>query len=405
MGAFIAGTATFQRSFRRRPSLALAAGTDLGVSTFLGYLAGSVPGLFPVLLAACALPAGLAWAVGTTSGVVAATTVSVMLVVVELPVSVPTALGHAGLCAAGGAVQALLIALWPIDGRRAQRDALADAYASLADHARQLCEDPTTPVDPEPLMQARHASELTPWQDRHRPPELHGLRGLAEEMRLAPTAIVDPRIGAPTEGPDGDRARKLRTATAELVAELAQAIRLGAPLRVPPSAPPLLLAPPAEDALPHGPAGLVAGRLTTLLARAVDTIDHGHPEGLGAHAAAPSGALPRPSLLGLAPVAARMMRHQIRPDSTVLRHAVRLAAVVTIADLAARLAGFHHGYWAPLTAAMVIRPDFAQTSAAASPASPGPRPACWSPPCWCNCCTPASGCRPCSRWRASAAPT
>lgn len=145
MGAFIAGTATFQRSFRPRPSLAVAAGIGLGISTFTGYLSVSVPGLFPVVLAAWALLAGLAWSVGPTGGVVAATTVSVMLVVVQLPVSVPTALGHALLCALGGVVQAAVITLWPIDSWRAQRDALADAYRSLADYARQLREDPTTP--------------------------------------------------------------------------------------------------------------------------------------------------------------------------------------------------------------------------------------------------------------------
>ncbi|MFD0348447.1 FUSC family protein [Kitasatospora aburaviensis] len=35
--------------------------------------------------------------------------------------------------------------------------------------------------------------------------------------------------------------------------------------------------------------------------------------------------------------------------------------MVVLAYLLARLVGFEHGYWAPMTAAMVMRPDFAQT--------------------------------------------
>ncbi|GAB2700041.1 FUSC family protein [Kitasatospora kifunensis] len=405
MGAFIAGTATFQRSFRPRPSLAVAAGIGLGVSTFTGYLAVSVPGLFPVVLALWALLAGLAWAVGPTGGVVAATTVSVMLVVVQLPVSVGTALGHALLCALGGAVQAALIALWPIDSWRAQRDALADAYASLADYARGLREDPTTPVDPEPLMLARHASEVTPWQDRHRPPELRGLRGLAETMRPALTALADPRGGAPDEGPEREWVRELLAAAAETLDALARAIRSGEQLHLPRSAPVLALGGhpgeasaevlPVEvlpvEVLPvgvlpadgspcevpavspplHGPARVAARRLTALLGRAVDILDHAAHHTITAVGSVSTsgtpprrrvgGALLRPSLFGMVPLVLRAVRRQLRPGSPVLRHAVRLATVVTIAHLIADLAGLHRGYWAPLTAAMVIRPDFGQT--------------------------------------------
>ncbi|WP_329569599.1 FUSC family protein [Kitasatospora sp. NBC_01266] len=382
MGAFIAGTATFQRSFRPRPSLAVAAGIGLGVSTFTGYLSVSVPGLFPVVLAAWALLAGLAWSVGPTGGVVAATTVSVMLVVVQLPVSVATAAEHALVCALGGAVQALVITLWPIDSWRAQRDALADAYGSLADYARQLREDPTTPVDPAALMTARHASELTPWQDRHRPPELRGLRGLAESMRPALTALADPRGGAPESGAEHDRVCELLAAAAQTLDALALAIRTGEPLHLPRAAT-ALVSPPGEQPAPQpapqpalpsparpqapplpGPARAAARQLTTLLGRAVDTLDHGAHDGHDTVAApthGSGGALLRPSLFGMVPLVLRAVRRQLNPGSPVLRHAVRLATVVTVAHLVADLAGLPRPYWAPLTAAMVIRPDFGQT--------------------------------------------
>src|SRR5690242_14884000 len=50
-GAFASGMATFQRSWRPRPLLALVTGAGLAVSTFLGYLAGAHWALFVVLLA------------------------------------------------------------------------------------------------------------------------------------------------------------------------------------------------------------------------------------------------------------------------------------------------------------------------------------------------------------------
>lgn len=145
MGGFIAGIATFQRSFRPRPALALTAGIGLGVSTFLGYLAVGVTGLFLLLLAVWSFAAGLAWSMGPTAGVLAANTVTVMLVVVQLPVSVSTAVGHALLCSLGGAVQALVIIVLPLRSWGAHRDALADAYAELAHFARRLRHDPGPP--------------------------------------------------------------------------------------------------------------------------------------------------------------------------------------------------------------------------------------------------------------------
>ncbi|MEY9943720.1 FUSC family protein [Kitasatospora sp. GAS1066B] len=359
MGAFIAGTATFQRSFRPRPSLALAAGLGLGVSTFLGYLAVSVTGLFLVLLAAWAFAAGLAWALGPTAGVVATNTLTVMLVVVQLPVSVPTAVAHALLCALGGGVQALLITLWPIKNWGAQRDALADAYASLADYARRLRQDPHAAIDPGPLMTARHAAALTPWQQRRRPPELRGLRGLAERIRPTLAAISDPQLGAAAEGPERDRVRELLGGAAQLLDVLARAIRTGDPPSYP-GAVTTALAAPLHPVL-SGPALRAARRLTTLLDRAFGTLDQNTESTLQTPIAGSGGALLRPGLAKIVPVAVRTVRHQLRAGSPVLRHALRLSGVVTAAYLLARLTGLHHSYWAAMTAAMVIRPDFGQT--------------------------------------------
>ncbi|MFF0389722.1 FUSC family protein [Kitasatospora sp. NPDC004615] len=359
MGAFIAGVATFQRSFRPRASLALVAGAGLGVSTFLGYLAVGIPGAFPVLLALWAFGAGMAWAVSPTAGVVAANTLSVMLVVVQLPVSASAALGHAVLCSVGGGVQALVVTLWPIDSWRAQRDALADIYAGLGDYARSLRQDPVAHVDPEPFMVARQAARLSSRQARRRPAELRGLRTIAERIRPTLAALADPRVGAAEEGPERDRAREVLAAAAGVLDALARAIRTGDPVRLPMDTPGLALARPGtgEDLL-RGGARRSARRLSGLLGRAADRLDRQD------RATVPSpgrAGLRRPSLVEVVPGALATIGRQLHKRSVLLHHALRMSAVVTSSYLAARLLGIEHGYWAPMASAMVMRPDFAQT--------------------------------------------
>ena len=357
MGAFIAGTATFQSTFRPRASIAAAAGAGLGASTFLGYVAVGVPGAFPVLLALWSFGAGMLWAVGPTAGTVAATTVSVMLVVVQLPVSVATALGYGLLCALGGGAQALMITLWPIDRWGGHREALADTYAELADHARSLRHDPAAEFDPEPFITARRAADLSTRQERRRPPELRGLRGIAERIRPTLAALADPMVGAPAEGPGRDRAREILAAAADSLDALARAIRSGESLRLPSRTPALALAGATEGNRLTGAARRAARRLASQISRAADEL-----EGQSRPAATERGIRRRRNEpADLVPGALQAVRRQLQPRSAVFQHAVRLSGVVTVAYLVSRLLGLHHGYWAPMTAAMVMRPDFAQT--------------------------------------------
>jgi uncharacterized membrane protein YccC len=51
----------------------------------------------------------------------------------------------------------------------------------------------------------------------------------------------------------------------------------------------------------------------------------------------------------------------IRPDSSVLHHAVRIAVVTTAAVLLTELLGLNHGYWVTLTAVVILQPFAAAT--------------------------------------------
>ncbi|MFC1442719.1 FUSC family protein [Streptacidiphilus sp. N1-10] len=357
IGAFIAGVATFQRSYRPRPLLALAAAAGLSLSTFVGYLASPWPPLFVLVVGVWAFMGGLAWSLGPAAGVVATNTISAMLVVVALTENVPQALAHAGVIAVGGVVQALLVVVWPIRRWGAQRDALADAYASMADYARRLRHDPFAGFDPDPLMAARNAATVTRRQARNRPAELRGRRGTMERMRPAMAALADPRVGAAEEGPERDRAREILGAAAEVLDAVARAIRTGRPVEVPERTYRALALRSTGPVL----AGAARQSGLVLIGLLADTADSLESPGGDGDASAPLGGLSRPSVHELLPVAAHAVRRNWRWSSPVLRHAVRVGVVAAVGETIGMLLPFGHGYWAPLTAVMVMRPDFSQT--------------------------------------------
>ncbi|MFJ2708563.1 FUSC family protein [Streptomyces sp. NPDC087428] len=371
-GAFQAAIATFQRSWRPRPVLALISGASLAVSTFLGYVTGSRLALFMVLLVLWTFFAGLAWAAGPTGGIIAASNVAIMLVTITLPTSVAQAALHGAMIAFGGVVQAALIVLFPVRRWGAQRDALADALAAEADYARRLRHDPVAHFDPVPLMLARSAAAVTPRQARRRPAELHGSRGVAERIRPVLASLADPAMGVPAEGPERDRVRELLAAAASLLDAAARAIRHGDPVRLPePSV--AALKTPDTGALLTGPPLRAADRLAALLSDVIEAAEGDGTKEERAEAEETADAIAagrgrrqpehqrRPTLLRLVPVVLKSMRGELHHGSPILRHAIRVSVVAAVGYLLGTLLPYGHGYWAPMTAVMVMRPEFSQT--------------------------------------------
>ncbi|MFE6158875.1 FUSC family protein [Streptomyces sp. NPDC056486] len=392
-GAFQAAIATFQRSWRPRPELALASGTSLAISTFLGYLTGSHTLLFLALLALWTFLSGLSWAAGPTIGIIASSNVAIMLVTVTLPGSLAAAAGHAAMMVVGGAVQAALVVLFPVRRWGAHRDALADALAAEADYARRLRHDPHADFDPEPLMAARDAATVTPRQARTRPAELHGARGIAERIRPVLASLADPAVGVPEEGPERDRVREILAAAGSILDAAARAIRQGEPVKIPPAAVATLQT-PDTGAILTGPAQRAAKRLAALLRDVVETA--GKPPDKAAALTATATAtssktktktagatattattaataattetttptpLLRPTFPALFPAALRAMRAELRRrhESPITRHAIRVTAVAAAGYLLGTWLPLGHGYWAPMASVMIMRPDFSQT--------------------------------------------
>ncbi|MFH8794296.1 FUSC family protein [Streptomyces sp. NPDC017941] len=363
-GAFQAAIATFQRSWRPRPELALASGTSLALSTFLGYLTGSHLLLFLALLALWTFLAGLSWAAGPTIGLIATSNVAIMLVTITLPTSVAAAAGHAAMMVVGGALQAALVIVFPVRRWGAHRDALADALAAEADYARRLRHDPVAPFDPVPLMTARAAAHITPRQARTRPAELHGARGVAERIRPVLASLADPALGVPADGPERDRVRELLAATGTILDAAARAIRHGDPVDLPPSALATFRTPDPGTVL-TGPPQRAARRLATLLRDVVEVAGGTSADETPAPAepGQPANAnLVRPGLTALVPAALGAMRQELkRRHTAVTRHALRVTTVAVAGYVLGTYLPLGHPYWAPMASVMVMRPDFSQT--------------------------------------------
>ncbi|MFJ8941181.1 FUSC family protein [Streptomyces sp. NPDC102365] len=372
-GAFQAAIATFQRSWRPRPELALASGASLAVSTFLGYLTISQEPLFLALLVVWTFVAGMSWAAGPTIGLMATSNVAIMLVTVTLPTSVAQAAGHAAMMIVGGVVQAALVVLFPVRRWGAQRDALADALAAEADYARRLRHDPVAPFDPLPLMEARDAAAVTPRQARRRPAELHGARGVAERIRPVLASLADPAMGVPAEGHARDRVRELLAAAGTVLDAAAHAIRRGEPVSVPGAALATFRTPDTGSILTGRPYR-AAARLNTLLQDVLETAGGSTPKGgdrgTGVGVAPSADATPaaplhrprsRPTLFALLPTALRAMRKELGRGSPIARHATRVSAVAAAGYVLGTALPLGHGYWVPLISVMVMRPDFSQT--------------------------------------------
>ncbi len=124
----------------------------------------------------------------------------------------------------------------------------------------------------------------------------------------------------------------------------------------------------AEHEVLEGPARQAAERLVELVGEVLEIAGSGDPSRKTPpppNAASGAPFLVRPTMLRLLPVVVRAVRGELRRDSPVFRHAARLAAVATLGYLIAARLPVAHGYWAPLTSVMVMRPDFHRTYARA----------------------------------------
>ncbi len=360
-GAMLVGIAWRVRGGRPRRGLLAADAVLMALATFLGCITGGTEWLHLILLAALSLAGGLLVALGPGGGVLGNQAVLAAVVFGRFSEPAPTALGLAGLVFAGGAAQVIFLTIvrWPTP-LRTQREATAAAYRALAASARG---DGTGTLAAARALDEAEASLAAPalLGDAALIP-LRSLVGEGMRIRLGLAAVQSLiRQG----GGESALAASALAVLGDGLEQAARAIEGDAGAR---AALARLAEPPARPiarAPAPPPEGIVARQLERRLAalagqmRAVAALAQAAGEGGGLRDRRPHprGNLP---LLRLR-ANASTLRANASLSSPAGRHALRLAAVVVVAELIASHIPLARSYWMVVAAATTLRPEFGAT--------------------------------------------
>lgn len=351
----------------------------VALAVFAGRLCGQNHGLAVVLSASCAFAAGMMVALGPTPADIGTVTLVTLVVFSAQPSSFGKAVSTGLLAFAGGLLQTILaVALWPVRRYYPERRALAALYAELARNAASAT--PATEAPPASTQSIEAHNTLAGLgADRSVESERYlALLSLAERIRLALLTLARLRVrigrehhtGAlDAEAPEAEildrsmanASRMLVSVGASLAAgvkaeahgECLQQLREDAEkLRLA-----NLLNPSADLAAMRNDARAQLDALAGQLRSALELAAHATPAGSREFERREAA---QPWSLRLAGALA-VLRANLTLQSPAFRHAVRLAACTAAADMLARGFGWRRAYWAPMTVAIVLKPDFTTT--------------------------------------------
>lgn len=315
IGAFITGFTSLQGIYRTRLLAILSAALGMAVTSFIGALAAhSTIGLIAAT-AVAGYACGTIGQLGPAAATVALNSLVAFVLFSSQPLAPGAALLQSALVLGGGLIQAILVLLAaPAERFAAERSALAEVYQNLAEFARGIARGspampPITPfatarqvlADPQPFARAAERARL------------ERLLEDAELIRKSLGALATTREFPQSAGDQLDVIAGLLRGTAK--ADAVELPELSGDLGV-----------NLRDAV------LAASMLS-------------------------SGRLPNLHLLSK-PRPGPYVENHIEWRS---RDSLRSALVMSIAMVLGRHFEADRGYWIPMTAAIVLRPDFQTT--------------------------------------------
>ncbi|TBR39899.1 MULTISPECIES: FUSC family protein [Dyella] len=341
--------------YRQRIWQLLLASLAAAVASLLGFMIGDQ--LIPMLFATAAFGffGGLLVVFGTDIARVGMTSMILLVVTAASPTHWIGALSGAALIFSGGLLLTLFsVAAWPLQRYRPERHALAQVYRGLATLARQQAHDD---ADVPALTDAMTTLQHTLLGRHH----AHGrameafvvLLELAERIRLELTAMAELRTNPTVHAMfRGDAARVLTA--------IADALEAGESPQQASRALQTLQA--SESALlGSGSQGDVLGtHIHALSGQLAAAVRNANWAGSRGELRASAAETPLPASLRGDSARATLLAN-LTPSSVAFRHAVRSAICLSVALFIARKLNLPHGYWLPMTAAIVLRPDFAAT--------------------------------------------
>ncbi|MDE2248812.1 MAG: FUSC family protein [Xanthomonadaceae bacterium] len=341
--------------YRQRMHQLLLASLVAGLASLVGLLVGGELPLMLLATAACGFFGGLLVVFGVDTARVGMTSMILLVVTASTPTSPAAALGGAALIFAGGLLLTTFsLAGWPLQRYWPERQAVAKVYEGLSAMALPQARDEAAVPALTEAMTSLQYTLLGRHRAHGRAMEAFGvLLELAERIRLELMAMDELADDTATY-------RGFRHEASRVLAAIAEALHHGdAPEQANDDLRTLRASEQAlfdGDGNPHGLAAHVHA-LAGQLAAAARNADWAGSRG-ELRATAAETRLPE-SLRSNSAWAT--LRAAMTPHSVAFRHAVRMAICLSAALWLSRLLQLPHGYWLPMTAAIVLRPDFAAT--------------------------------------------
>jgi len=353
----IAGTGALNVSYsdsrdpyRRRAQRMLISAALCGLAVMLGSLSGHSNIAAVITATLWAFASGMLVALGTTAGDLGVITLVTLVVYAARPLP-PVEAVEAGFTAFGGAmIQMLLaIALWPVRRYEPERRILSSLYASLAQMARSPVPPSSAPPYGTQISDAQESLAALGGDHGVEAERLFMLLNQAERIRLSllTLARLAHRIGRYEQGREVsmDLHRYLQCAaeTLEAISRGGSAVPVACSLS-PTPAPSTFFAALVRDAQQQADA--LGGQLRT--AAGAVTLDQERMDNREPWRLRFSGRLAK-------------LQANLSLDSTVFRHALRLALCLGLGDTLGRELSLQRTYWIPMTIAIVLKPDFTTT--------------------------------------------
>ncbi len=341
--------------YRQRMQQLVLASLAAALASLCGFLIGG--DLIPLLLVTAAFGffGGLLVVFGVDIARVGMTSMILLVITAYTPATLPHALLGAGLIFAGGLLLTVFsVAAWPLQRYRPERSALATVYQGLAALARQQSHnDAEVPALTDAMTTLQHTL-LGRHHARGRAMEAFVvLLELAERIRLELVAMAELRADATVHA-------MFRSDAARVLAAIAEALSQAEPPLQAERALQTLQA--SENALlgREGPQGVMARHIHALSGQLAAAVRNANWAGSQGELRAVAAETTLPAALR-SHSALATLRAALTPHSVAFRHAVRSAVCLSVALLISRELKLPHGYWLPMTAAIVLRPDFAAT--------------------------------------------
>jgi uncharacterized membrane protein YccC len=353
--------------YRLRLTRMLLAAFAAGISAFVGFTVGGSDVSVGIAALIWGFGGGMLVALGPEAARIGLTSMILLVVTAATPRSPADALGPTTLFCIGGLLLTLFsIAAWPLQRYRPERYALAQLCRDLAASARSRDDTGTAP----PVTQAlTDVENLLHGAYRARGAAMEALRVLAELIERARLELL--ALSALNERTNDSELRatlfRLREYAARTLENLATALEAGAtPLTASGS---LEGFDAVQNALTHHKTALPHEERLIAIALA-------HARALGgqlraalrnANFAGSLGELRLDQDDSRLPRELRtrnsfaILRANVTLSSVACRHAIRCGVCLALAVIGERVAGIPHGYWIPMTTAIVLKPDFAGT--------------------------------------------